>query len=267
MAGTSWPSLTAGKKAKASEVELKFDWIEGDIVPMTGGAQTDGVYYLGTAGAKWLGLYTNSINPTTTAGGVAIGTTTADAGALLDLSGTKALLIPRLSTTQRDALTGKDGMLIFNTTTSQYQLYKTSLAAWSNIGGTVFRTQPPTEASFLTQSVTVTVINVASGGGRIHSIRIKYAGGAFTAHIPTLVLDGVSITLPEANTAGVWYYTPDMAVVRSALTNGTANVYDSNTSFDAPYLGWDFATSAALHIQGPGGANTNTCRVVFSTIV
>ena len=40
MAGTSWPALTSGFKAKGSEVELKFDWIEGSIVPMNGGSMT-----------------------------------------------------------------------------------------------------------------------------------------------------------------------------------------------------------------------------------
>jgi len=53
MAGTSWPTLAAGRKAKASEVELKFDWIEGHLVPMTGGNMTTSVYDLGTSTAQW----------------------------------------------------------------------------------------------------------------------------------------------------------------------------------------------------------------------
>lgn len=53
MAGTTWPTLTAGQKARASDVESKFDWLEGDIVPMSGGNMTTGVYDLGTSTAAW----------------------------------------------------------------------------------------------------------------------------------------------------------------------------------------------------------------------
>lgn len=53
MAGTTWPSLIAGQKARASDVESKFDWLEGDLVPMLGGFPTTGVYDLGTSTASW----------------------------------------------------------------------------------------------------------------------------------------------------------------------------------------------------------------------
>lgn len=57
MAGTVWPILTAGLKAKASEVESKFDWIEGTIVPMSAGAKTDAAYDLGEAANQWNNIY------------------------------------------------------------------------------------------------------------------------------------------------------------------------------------------------------------------
>ena len=53
MAGTSWPALVPGAKAKASEVEAKFDWIEEDLVPMTGGTRTDNTYDLGETSHRW----------------------------------------------------------------------------------------------------------------------------------------------------------------------------------------------------------------------
>ena len=53
MAGTTWPVLTAGNKAKGSEVEAKFDWIEGSIIPMNAGSKTNAVYDLGEASYKW----------------------------------------------------------------------------------------------------------------------------------------------------------------------------------------------------------------------
>lgn len=57
MAGTTWPTLLAGQKARASDVESKFDWLEGDLVPMSGGNMTTGVYDLGTSTAAWRYLH------------------------------------------------------------------------------------------------------------------------------------------------------------------------------------------------------------------
>lgn len=57
MAGSTWPTLTANAKAKASEVEAKFDWVEQDIVPMTGGTKTDATYDLGTSSFRWRDLW------------------------------------------------------------------------------------------------------------------------------------------------------------------------------------------------------------------
>lgn len=57
MAGSSWPALSAGARAKASEVESKFDWVEQDIVPMNGGTKTDNTYDLGTSSFRWRNAY------------------------------------------------------------------------------------------------------------------------------------------------------------------------------------------------------------------
>ena len=54
---------------------------------------------------------------------VGIGTTSPDASSVLDITATDAgLLVPRLTTTQRDALSSPaTGLLIFNTTTRSFQ--------------------------------------------------------------------------------------------------------------------------------------------------
>lgn len=57
MAGSTWPALTAGARAKASEVEAKFDWVEQDFVPMSGGTKADNTYDLGTAAFRWRNGY------------------------------------------------------------------------------------------------------------------------------------------------------------------------------------------------------------------
>lgn len=54
MTGTVWPSLVAGARAKASEVENKFDWIEGDFIPFNAGTKTDDTYDLGSSSFNWV---------------------------------------------------------------------------------------------------------------------------------------------------------------------------------------------------------------------
>jgi hypothetical protein len=55
-------------------------------------------------------------------GNIGIGTTTPATSALLDLTSTTgALLLTRLTTTQRDALTAVNGMILYNTTTNKIQ--------------------------------------------------------------------------------------------------------------------------------------------------
>jgi hypothetical protein len=57
MAGTSWPALTAGQKAKASEVESRFDWIEGDILPQSSGTKVTRTHDLGSSSYFWRNIF------------------------------------------------------------------------------------------------------------------------------------------------------------------------------------------------------------------
>lgn len=63
------------------------------------------------------------------------GTANATASALLDVrSTTKGAVLPRMTTTQRDAIASPTaGLLIFNTTTNAYNVYASG--AWSALGG------------------------------------------------------------------------------------------------------------------------------------
>ena len=57
MSGTTWPTLVAGAKAKASEVESKFDWIEGDFLPFSAGTKADATYDMGSSSYRWRDMY------------------------------------------------------------------------------------------------------------------------------------------------------------------------------------------------------------------
>ena len=63
---------------------------------------------------------------------IGVRTTTPAASAAFEIAGTTgALLLPRLTTTQRDALTAVNGMVIYNTTTTTIQGYVAG--AWANL--------------------------------------------------------------------------------------------------------------------------------------
>ena len=65
-------------------------------------------------------------------GSIGIGTNNPATSAILDLTSTTgALILTRMTTTQRNALTAVDGMLIYNTTDSKLQGYEAS--GWANL--------------------------------------------------------------------------------------------------------------------------------------
>ncbi len=92
---------------------------------------TDGTLF-GTIGTHSLTFRTNNIQRLFidgTSGNIGIGTITPNDSAALEISSTTgALLIPRMTTTQRDALTAVNGMLIYNSTTNTFQKYENG--AW-----------------------------------------------------------------------------------------------------------------------------------------
>lgn len=53
MAGSSWNVFSPNTKAKSSEVNANFDWIEGDLVPMNAGSKTNAAYNLGEQANAW----------------------------------------------------------------------------------------------------------------------------------------------------------------------------------------------------------------------
>jgi len=72
------------------------------------------------------------IFPSGTAGKVAIGTTVAAVSAIVDITSTVgALLLPRMTTAQKNALTGSNGMLLYDNTLNKFQGYENG--AWANL--------------------------------------------------------------------------------------------------------------------------------------
>lgn len=93
-----------------------------------------GYGFLGTYGAIDLRIRTNSVEHSIikSNGNWGIGTLAPVTSALLDLTSTTgALLIPRMTTTEKNALTATNGMMLYDTTLDKFQGYEAG--AWVNL--------------------------------------------------------------------------------------------------------------------------------------
>ena len=168
MAGTSFFTFTAGTPARASEVDSDFDWLQRDIVPQLNGNLTTGAYDLGTTTAEWRRLYVQNINPTTTASPLVVGTTTSAnaSSTVFEIAGQRAFTIPRMTTVQRDLLTGVNGMLIYNSTPNQFQFFQNGV--WANMIGSAIGLVAKTTTSHFTNAATN--VMTFAGSGRLLGI-------------------------------------------------------------------------------------------------
>lgn len=195
-------------------------------------------------------LGNSSVTKVTTSGSIGIGTTSPAANAALEISSTsKGLLLPRMTTTERNAIAlPGSGMLIYNTTTNKFQGYTATAGTmlsvaydgskWTGIG---INTSSPVRQSFTASSseylnsVTVKVDNTSLVSG---TVELKIYSGS-----------GVSGTLLATTTASVsaaGYHTFTLASP-IALTSGsvyTMNFICSGSGFmyldmrnDNPYSG------------------------------
>lgn len=219
MAGTSWPSLAAGGIARASDVEAKFDWLEKDIVPQDEGSTTNGAYDLGTTTAYWRGLYCNGLNPTTTAHGVAVGTTTvannSDVG--FEIAGIRSFLNPRLTTTQRTNLAPINGMQTYDSTLNQFQVYENG--SWRSMGGPNIGFKAKIGAS-TTSVTTQTAISIVAPGKLLYAIATVSTLG--TEKKASIVLDSLNSSEITGNTT-----TPEYIVQQITASVGATYIFQS----------------------------------------
>lgn len=187
-------TFTAATKAKASEVNDNFDFSEFNLWPHVGGVKTDNAFYLGDTDAAWIGLYTHSLDPLGVTG-VAIGTTTvANASDVaFEVAGAKAILVSRLTLTERDALTPINGMFIYNSTDELFNIYENG--AWQTMGEKIGYVH--TSTSF----TAATTITAHSGSGRIKNITTAQPAGDLRQLDLSMTVDGVGYTINGATNA------------------------------------------------------------------
>lgn len=230
--GTSlWPNLLAGQRARASEVEFKFDWLEANHLPMLSGSTTDLTYDLGASNARWRAGWFGSVNPTTTANALVLGTTTAvttaanNSDVSMELAGPKALLINRVTTTQKNNLAGINGMLVYDSTLNLFQKYENG--AWANMGGSTIGFVFPVFAS-VTSAATTTVLSV-SAPGRL--LRLSGIGNAASAYSGELNIDGIKYGDHINNTSTVSYLG-----LANTITAATSGVFAFTSTADYHHL-------------------------------
>lgn len=236
MAGTTWPSLTAGQIARASDVEAKFDWLEGSLVPMSAGSTTDSAHDIGTTTAYWRTIYANSMAGTSTARTVKFGTltaatTTSNSDVSCEFAGARAIVLPRLTTTQRDALSAYNGMVVYNSTANQFQMYQNG--AWTAMGGGAAVGAVTRLVSHQTAVGTTTILTVGTGvSGRLRQLMCQGQGGGGPSH--QVVLDSMSSAQGASATATVLYNVPGFGNPTTTANDyilGTTTVSDFDMYF------------------------------------
>ncbi len=165
----------------------------GALRYQTGATTFDHVFYAGvnsTTSNELLRIKGN--------GSVGIGTSSPNASALLDVSSTtKGVLIPRMTTTQRNAIvTPQTGLLVFDITTNSFWFRSTS--AWHELSDDldteVYRNGPDKIYMGLTDSVGIGTSNPA------YKLEVKTATNDYgisqtdgTVHLATYIGDGGEI--------------------------------------------------------------------------
>ncbi len=194
---------------------------------------------------------------------VGIGTTTPDASSILDLTSTsKGMLLPRMTTAQRNAIgTPVPGLMIYNTTTSSFNFYNgttwTSIFSGSSgvnsvtgtanritIGGTSADPTIDISTSYAGQNSITTLGTIGTGTWNGATIGIPYGGtGATTL---SGILKGNGTSAISTATAGTDYSAGTSALGTGLLksTTGTGSLSIA-VAGDFPTLNQNTTGSAA----------------------
>ena len=150
---------------------------------------------------------------------VGIGTTTPNAGAILDLSSTnKGLLLPRMTTAQRTAIVNPaQGLIVFDTDTQTNWCYNGT--QWTSLVGTGITLPYSVSTDYPGDVFT---INAAGQGAAIKGITTNEFGFAVVGIGNSAYGYGVFGTSTGANGVGVYGNTTNATAVKANSTTGIA---------------------------------------------
>jgi len=232
---------------------------------MTNGSITDSVHTLGTTTARWLNVYTDGlavdasalsgliVDPTT--GVITIHGVASSTSVSLDVGGSRAMLIPRISTATRDALTAVNGMLIYNTTANKLQVRENG--AWTEMGSN-FQAQ---RSTFITDAIngTQTAFSVAGPGRLLSLYRLGGAGGNTGSAEISIAMDGTTLMTHSGTTnmtGGTWVVKNLQYVMFNDSPETNTAVSGFGGAVDG-YLGWGFEASMTIYIDTNPGAGAS----------
>ena len=206
---------------------------------------------LGTNDIYGLAFETNATERLriTETGDVGIGTTSPDASSILEISSTtKGILAPRMTTTQRDAISSPaTGLEVYNTTTSKFNYYNGS--SWTAVGSGL-------------STATLSTGSTLSVGTEYHA---NTATAAFTATLPSAPVDGSHIRIVDVKAT---FDTNNLTVSRggSDTIEGSTSVLLSseNGVFDFHYDSGESRWSLAEH-DTPAPVTLHQARMRRST--
>jgi hypothetical protein len=174
---------------------------------------------------------------------VGIGTSTPNTSSILELASTTgALLIPRMTTTQQNALTAAAGMILYDTTSSTLNFYNGAWVSISTSTGTVTSVSGTSGQIDVATGTTTPVISIDSGYVGQTSITTLGTIGTGTWHgslIP-LAYGGTNADLTASN-GGIFYSTASAG----AILAGTATADQVLLSGASGAPSWSTATYPA----------------------
>ena len=186
-------------------------------------------------------------------GNVGVGTQSVTTSTLVNLSSTTgALLITRMTTAQRNALTPINGMIIYNTTDNQFNLYENG--SWAVVfTGTSYWQRTGTNLHSLTSGDTVR----ADGG---LTIGIGEAGIDYTLTFDGETNDGVIKWMEDEQ-----IFDFDSSITVNGVLRVTENVGDGDRI--AQFFDPTMASGHNLYFQlGQSDTNGNTGEILFNYI-
>ena len=214
------------------------------------------------------------------ASGLSVGTATVGTSALVDFtSTTSGLLIPRMTTTERDAiLTPETGLMVYNTTDNAFNFYNGT--AWTAIGGattlsglTDVNTATPTAGNFLVgdgvdfESIAMSGDILMTGTG-VTSIQANAVQVADVDFINTATATAGNIWVADGTDFESVAMSGDASIAASGALTVTPNAINQDelaaiiTLADADYIDLsaivhDDAALQGLRLPQIGGTPTN----------